>query len=157
MRFAIDAPGTRMYGNVRSTEDDRVNAMQGERIRTPGVGQAALLAAHWVKQLTETLRERVIAETTIRQIRTGGFVCRKGDPVAHWIGVLDGLVKLGSVSPEGKRRSASSVCRAAGGLARVRCLRRSRGVMTALLFATARLLLAPETDIRVVARQQRSV
>ena len=30
------------------------------------------------------------------------MVLRKGEPAAHWIGVLDGLLKLSNVSPEGK-------------------------------------------------------
>ena len=29
-------------------------------------------------------------------------MCRKGEPVEHWIGVIDGLLKLSSLSAEGK-------------------------------------------------------
>jgi CRP-like cAMP-binding protein len=54
------------------------------------------------------VRRRVITETAIRR-HAGGFVCRKGDSVDHWLGVLDGLVKLGSVSPEGKSISFTGV------------------------------------------------
>jgi len=38
----------------------------------------------------------------VRDFPAGAYVCRKGEPVDHWIGVIDGLVKMASVSPEGK-------------------------------------------------------
>jgi CRP-like cAMP-binding protein len=44
----------------------------------------------------------VESEVVSRKIAAGGYVCRKGDPVAHWIGVHEGLLKMSSVSPEGK-------------------------------------------------------
>ena len=33
---------------------------------------------------------------------TGAAACSKGEPVDAWIGVIEGLVKMSSVSPEGK-------------------------------------------------------
>jgi CRP-like cAMP-binding protein len=44
----------------------------------------------------------VIVETSERRISGNGFVCLKGEPVSHWIGVIDGLVRLGTHSAEGK-------------------------------------------------------
>ena len=32
----------------------------------------------------------------------GAYVCRKGESVDHWIGIVDGLVKMASLSPAGK-------------------------------------------------------
>ena len=83
--------------------------MTAKRTSPRIAGQAALLGAPWAQQLTEELRRRVLAETAIRDVPAGGFVCRKGDPVEHWPGVLDGLVKLASVSPEGKSVSFTGV------------------------------------------------
>ena len=83
--------------------------MKAKRTSPHVAGQAALLGAPWAQQLTEELRRRVLAETAIRDVPAGGFVCRKGDPVDHWPGVLDGLVKLASVSPEGKSVSFTGV------------------------------------------------
>src|SRR5439155_20099092 len=58
----------------------------------PGVAaHVALLNARWSQGLSDELRRRVLAETTIRSIPVGGFVCRKGESAEHWIGVLDGL------------------------------------------------------------------
>jgi CRP-like cAMP-binding protein len=45
---------------------------------------------------------RVEAETVERFVPAGGYACRKGDPVDHWIGAIDGLLKMSSVSPQGK-------------------------------------------------------
>ena len=44
----------------------------------------------------------MLAETVVRAVRRGGYICRKGTPVTHWYGVLEGLVKIFSSSPEGK-------------------------------------------------------
>ena len=56
----------------------------------------------WAQALTEDQLARVEAEVFGRKIPAGGYVCRKGDPVTHWIGVHEGLLKMSSVSPEGK-------------------------------------------------------
>ncbi|HYD78927.1 MAG TPA: Crp/Fnr family transcriptional regulator [Paucimonas sp.] len=45
---------------------------------------------------------RVNSEVIERSYPAGSYVCHKGDPVEHWIGVIDGLLKMSSVSPEGK-------------------------------------------------------
>jgi CRP/FNR family transcriptional regulator, cyclic AMP receptor protein len=63
---------------------------------------AALLDAPWAADLTDELRRRVIAETSIRTVPASGSVCHKGEPPEHWIGVLRGLVKIVTVSPEGR-------------------------------------------------------
>ena len=33
----------------------------------------------------------------VRVLPVGVTVCRKGEPVEHWIGIIDGLVKMTSV------------------------------------------------------------
>src|SRR5438093_3628714 len=79
----------------------------------PAAPRAALLDAQWASQLSPELRRRVLAETVSRKISLGSYVCRKGEPAKHWIGVLEGLVKVASVSPEGK--PVSFICVPAGG------------------------------------------
>ena len=61
-----------------------------------------LRASLWARSLTPAQLERVEAETQVREFAPGAFVCRKGEPVEHWVGVVDGLVKMTSVTPEGK-------------------------------------------------------
>jgi CRP-like cAMP-binding protein len=63
----------------------------------------------WAEGLTAELRRRVLAETVVRRVQSGDFVCRKGESVGHWIGVIDGLVKLSSISREGKTVSFTGI------------------------------------------------
>jgi len=56
----------------------------------------------WSKALSSTEMQKVCDETKEATISAGAYVCRKGDPVDHWIGVVEGLLKMSSMSPEGK-------------------------------------------------------
>lgn len=56
----------------------------------------------WVRDLTPEQIRRVEADVVEMRFPMGAHVCRKGDAVESWIGVVSGLVKLGSVSPDGK-------------------------------------------------------
>jgi CRP/FNR family cyclic AMP-dependent transcriptional regulator len=62
----------------------------------------ALRAAPWYAGLDETQRHRVEADTIERVIACGAFVTRRGDVADQWMGVIDGLLKMSNVSPEGK-------------------------------------------------------
>lgn len=66
-------------------------------------------AGPWFGSLAPAQRDRVLAETTTRVIPAGAPVCRKGDPVEHWIGVVDGLVKMANVSIDGKPMSFTGI------------------------------------------------
>jgi CRP-like cAMP-binding protein len=68
-------------------------------------------ASLWARGLTPAQRERVRAETLLRDVPAGAHVCRRGEPVEHWIGIVDGLVKMASVSPEGKTTTFLGVAR----------------------------------------------
>jgi CRP-like cAMP-binding protein len=61
-----------------------------------------LRASLWTRSLAPQQLARVESETQVRTLPVGVPVCRKGEPVEHWIGVVDGLVKMTSVTPEGK-------------------------------------------------------
>ena len=63
---------------------------------------SALLDMPWAAHLTSETRRRLIAETSFRRVSSGGYVCRKGEPVTAWVGVLKGLVRLSSTTPEGR-------------------------------------------------------
>ncbi len=64
--------------------------------------RAMLAMTRWAATLPEALRARVVAETVVSVCPAGSLVCRKGQPVTHWIGVVDGLVKMTNVSTDGK-------------------------------------------------------
>jgi CRP/FNR family cyclic AMP-dependent transcriptional regulator len=63
----------------------------------------------WAQALHPQELARVEAEISERAVPAGGYVCRKGEPVNHWIGIIDGLVKLGTVSPSGKEATLTGV------------------------------------------------
>jgi CRP-like cAMP-binding protein len=68
-----------------------------------------LRASLWARSLTPAQLARVEAETVVRDLPVGVPVCRKGEAVEHWIGVVDGLVKMTSVTPEGKTTTFTGV------------------------------------------------
>ena len=71
--------------------------------------QEMLEASAWARALPAELRLRVETETTTRHCPVGSLVCRKGQPVEHWIGVIDGLVKMTNVSADGKPTTFTGV------------------------------------------------
>jgi CRP/FNR family cyclic AMP-dependent transcriptional regulator len=56
----------------------------------------------WAHSLTPPQMQLV--ETTLqeRRVPAGGYACRKGEAVEHWVGIVEGLVKMSSLSPTGK-------------------------------------------------------
>ncbi|RZI45009.1 Crp/Fnr family transcriptional regulator [Herbaspirillum sp. HC18] len=56
----------------------------------------------WAQSLTAEQMARVESEVIERVVPAGGYACRKGETVDYWVGVIDGLLKMSSVSPEGK-------------------------------------------------------
>jgi CRP/FNR family transcriptional regulator, cyclic AMP receptor protein len=62
----------------------------------------ALRGSRWVGVLDADHQSRVLEALSEHDVPLGHHVCRKGEPVNAWFGVISGLVKLGSVSPEGK-------------------------------------------------------
>jgi len=66
-------------------------------------------AAPWAGTLPAALRQRILTETIVRQAPAGSLVCRKGESVEHWIGVVDGLVKMANVSADGRPTSFTGI------------------------------------------------
>lgn len=67
----------------------------------------------WASMLAPEHMQKVGREVIERFVPAGGYVCRKGDTVDHWMGVIEGFLKMSSVSPEGKTVTFS--CMLAGG------------------------------------------
>jgi CRP/FNR family cyclic AMP-dependent transcriptional regulator len=65
--------------------------------------------ANWARTLDDAQRRRVAAELKVFDFPGGTVVCRRGDPVDAWVGVLDGLVKISNVSREGKAVTLAGV------------------------------------------------
>ena len=67
----------------------------------------------WGQTLSPEDFARVREGTIERTVPGGGFVCRKGEPVDHWYGVIEGLAKMSSDWASGKTASYTGI--AAGG------------------------------------------
>ena len=67
----------------------------------------------WAQALSADDYARAREGTVERQVATGSFVCHKGEPVDHWHGVIEGLVKMSSDWATGKTASFTGI--AAGG------------------------------------------
>lgn len=61
-----------------------------------------LSGLHWAGHLSADELHQVEHEIVVRNIAGGGFICRKGEPVEYWIGVMEGLAKMSLFSAEGK-------------------------------------------------------
>ena len=64
-----------------------------------------LAQAPWMEGLTPEQVERVHRETILRTFDTGATVCARGSPSAHWIGVVDGMLKVETITAGGKSAS----------------------------------------------------
>ena len=61
-----------------------------------------LTASSWTQGLTPEHLHRVQATTIVRDFSAEADVCRAGDPANVWVGVIDGLVRMVSLSSSGK-------------------------------------------------------
>lgn len=64
--------------------------------------EEALHSSLWSQALDAAELARVHRELIERTVPAGGYVCRKNEPVSHWVGVIDGLVKLSIESAGGR-------------------------------------------------------
>ncbi|KJK25502.1 Crp/Fnr family transcriptional regulator [Burkholderiaceae bacterium 16] len=56
----------------------------------------------WAADLSPEQRDVVRRAMCVREYSQGDYVCHKGDMAEHWMGVLEGIVKITTVSPSGK-------------------------------------------------------
>jgi CRP-like cAMP-binding protein len=82
---------------------DMLHRTNTPSVSTPPTELGRFLAPlHWAPSLSPEEMQQVEREIIVKRIPAGGFVCRKGESVDHWIGVIDGLVKMSLFSAEGK-------------------------------------------------------
>ena len=70
---------------------------------------AMLRTCAWARSLSAADLARIEADTITRDVAAGTLVCRKGEAVEAWIGVVDGLVKMANVSIDGKPTSFTGI------------------------------------------------
>lgn len=56
----------------------------------------------WARGLSPAEMARVEADCYEQFVPKGGFVCRKGEPLQTWVGIIEGLVKINNFSSTGK-------------------------------------------------------
>ena len=56
----------------------------------------------WARGLSAAEMARVEADCYEQFVPKGGFVCRKGEPLQTWVGIIEGLVKINNFSSTGK-------------------------------------------------------
>jgi CRP/FNR family transcriptional regulator, cyclic AMP receptor protein len=72
------------------------------KIELPDAPVDGVRSSRWAAAIETSHLEYVLGAIKEYDVSAGCHVCRKGEPVTAWLGVVSGLVKLGSVSPEGK-------------------------------------------------------
>ncbi len=77
--------------------------------------EAMLRDSLWSATLSTAERDQVIAETRERRVAVGGYAIRCGEPAGHWIGVIEGLVKMSVSQADGRHATFTGVT--AGGWA----------------------------------------
>lgn len=92
--------------NCRLTDNSPTVFERG--IRMPSLAEMLRRSA-WTGGLTEAQWRRVESEVVERPVAANGFVCRRGEPVECWFGVIDGLLKMGSNSADGKMASFTGI------------------------------------------------
>ncbi|HRF74617.1 MAG TPA: Crp/Fnr family transcriptional regulator [Accumulibacter sp.] len=64
-----------------------------------------LQASCWARRMSVDELACVKNDITLQTVPAGGYVCMKGEAVEHWLGVVDGLVKMASNWSTGKTTS----------------------------------------------------
>lgn len=65
----------------------------------------------WAADLSPEQSDVVRRAMCVREYSQGDYVCHKGDMAEHWLGVLEGIVKITTVSPSGKSVTFTGVPR----------------------------------------------
>jgi CRP/FNR family transcriptional regulator, cyclic AMP receptor protein len=68
-----------------------------------------LLATDWVQMLPSALRNRVISDCHDKTYGAREVVAHKGEPATSWIGVVDGLLKVSTVTSSGRSMMFTAV------------------------------------------------
>lgn len=69
----------------------------------------SLRETRWGTLLTADQLARVAAESAQSFATAGAYVCRKGEAVDSWLGVLDGLVKMMTSTPDGRTSTFTGI------------------------------------------------
>lgn len=68
-----------------------------------------LASSPWCAGLTEAQFDRVCHEAVTRNFSAGATICLRESPSEHWLAVVDGLVKVDTVSADGRATTFAGV------------------------------------------------
>ncbi len=71
--------------------------------------EQTLRATRWGAALASEQLARVAAESVEVVIPANGYVCRNGEPVDAWLGVIDGMVKMMISTPSGRASTFTGI------------------------------------------------
>jgi CRP/FNR family transcriptional regulator, cyclic AMP receptor protein len=71
-----------------------------QRRRDPTAAELASIP--WLKVLAPEHREQALARLKVSDAMPGDYVCRIGRPVTYWFGVVEGMLKMSTVSAQGQ-------------------------------------------------------
>jgi CRP-like cAMP-binding protein len=71
--------------------------------------EQSLRATRWGASLAADQLARVAAESGEVVVPANGYVCRSGEPVDAWLGVLDGMVKMMISTPSGRASTFTGI------------------------------------------------
>lgn len=77
--------------------------------------EAMLRGSLWARTLNADEMDQLVRESYEQRVALGGYALRCGEPADHWIGVIDGLVKMSVSQADGKHSTFTGVT--AGGWA----------------------------------------
>ncbi len=66
-------------------------------------------AAQWFALLAPEHQRRVLQDVTVQHFSSGALIARKGEAAEHWIGVMDGLIRISVGNADGKVASLTGI------------------------------------------------
>jgi CRP/FNR family transcriptional regulator, cyclic AMP receptor protein len=102
-----------------------------------------LRQAAWAQGLAADQLQRVERESRERHFPAGAIVCREGEPADHWIGVIEGMVKVDTVARDGRSTTFAGVC-AGGWLGEGSLLKRECRPYEVVAMRDSRIALIPQ-------------
>lgn len=71
--------------------------------------QSFVLGTRWSTDLTTHQLARVCGDIIERTYDAGTVICRAGDIAEHWLGVIEGIVKVETVAQDGRQTTFAGV------------------------------------------------
>lgn len=66
-------------------------------------------ASPWSSCLTPEQTDRVRQQSSLRRFEAGSTVCLRGSPAMHWMGVVDGMLKVDTIAADGRSTTFAGV------------------------------------------------